>query len=154
MPFGGVGSSGSASVLIGPPVRAYGQPANDCATTSLPSAAARMCSVPSVRSRLVRWNALSMFFMSMPVSAVIWWTITSGWVASIAALTEAASRPSMICAFAPSARSAPALASVRVVPVTVWPLAIRSGMSARPAAPVAPAMRMCMVPVTRRREML
>ena len=40
-----------------------------------------------------------MFFMSMPVSAVIWWTITSGWVASTAALTEAASRPSMICAF-------------------------------------------------------
>ncbi len=110
--------------------------------------------MPSVRSRLVRWKALSMFFMSMPVSAVIWWTITSGFVVSIAALTEAASRPSMTCAFAPSSRSAPALDSERVVPVTVWPLAIRRGMSARPAAPVAPAMRMCMAPETRRREIL
>ena len=36
-----------------------------------------------------------MFFMSMPVSAVIWWTITSGLAASTAAFTEAASSPSM-----------------------------------------------------------
>ena len=100
--------------------------------------------MPSVRSRFVSAKALSMLRMSMPVSAVIWWTITSGFAVSTAALTEAASRPSMICAVAPSARISPALASVRVVPVTVWPLAIRSGISARPAAPVAPAMRMCM----------
>ena len=53
--------------------------------------------MPSVRSRLVSANALSMLRMSMPVSAVIWWTITSGFAASTARATEALSRPSMIC---------------------------------------------------------
>ena len=36
--LGGFGSSGSASVLTGPPVRSLGQPAKDCAIRSLPSA--------------------------------------------------------------------------------------------------------------------
>ena len=140
--------------MTGPPLRAYGQPAKDWATSSVPGAAAIRCSVPSVRSRLVVWKALSMSFMSMPDSAVIWWTITSGRVASTAARTEVLSSPSMIWAFAPSARSSPVLVSLRVVPVTLWPLEISTGMSARPAAPVAPAIRMCMVSLTRRHDTL
>ena len=83
--------------------------------------------MPSVLSRLVSAKALSMLRMSMPVSAVIWWTITSGFDVSTARLTEASSRPSMSCGVAPSARSSSTLASLRVVPVTVWPLVIRSG---------------------------
>ena len=102
--------------------------------------------MPSVRSRFVVANARSMFFMSMPVSAVIWWTITSGSASSTAAFTDAASSPSMTTGVAPSAWICENFALSRVVPVTVWPFSIRWGMSARPAAPVAPAMRMCMVP--------
>ena len=59
MPFGGSGSSGSLSVLTGPPVRAYGQPANDVAISSVSGAAAIRFSVPSVRSRFVTSNWLS-----------------------------------------------------------------------------------------------
>ena len=60
----------------------------------------------------------------------------------------------MTAGVAPSALISSALAALRDVPVTVWPFSIRWGMSARPAAPVAPAMRMCMDAWTRRRGTL
>ena len=125
MPLGGSGSSASASVLTGPPVRAYGQPANDWAISFAPGAAAIRCSVPSVRSRFVVANVRSKLRMSTSVSAVIWWTITSGCARSTAALTDARSRPSISTASAPNSRRSAALASLRVVPVTVWPCSIR-----------------------------
>ena len=97
-------------------MRSYGQPAKDCTINFVPGCIASMrFFVPSVRSRLVMWNALSMLRMLTSFSAVIWWTITSGRTRSTIRLTDCGSSPSM---------------SLRDVPVTVWPWASRRGMSA------------------------
>src|SRR5215216_953331 len=82
MPATGSVSSGSSSVLTGPPPRAYLKLAwlwatNRCTPPS--RAAARSASVPSRRSRLVCSKLRSRFFENCTsASAVAWWTIASG----------------------------------------------------------------------------
>src|SRR3954453_11463105 len=129
-PLGGSGSRGSSSVLTAEPARSYGQPAKDWTISRVPGRiASTRLRVPSARRRFVVWNALSMLRNWTSLSAVIWWTITSGFVRSSMALTDRGSSPSM---------------SLLDVPVTVYPRLSRRGRRARPAAPLAPAMRMCM----------
>src|SRR5262249_25466352 len=52
----------------------------------------------------------------------------------------ARSSASATAASVPAARSAPALSSERVIPVTRWPARKASGTRRRPTAPVAPAI--------------
>jgi hypothetical protein len=79
-----------------------------------------------------------------PASAVSWWTTTSGLARVTASITASRSNASSTTGVTPSARSASALPGVRVVPTTMWPLAINRGMSRRPRAPVAPATKILM----------
>ena len=83
------GSSGSSSVLTGPPSRAYRpKPATLCATnrrTPASRAAASSASVPVVRSSFVRATVLSRLRLNFTfASAVASWTIASGSLSSTA----------------------------------------------------------------------
>ena len=78
--------------------------------------------------------------------AVSWCTTTSGAASTIAARSASASKTSTTAARAPAARTASALSSERVMPVTSWPAAISFGTSGRPIAPLAPAMKTLIAP--------
>jgi hypothetical protein len=67
------------------------------------------------------------------------WTITSGCASATAARSAPVSKTSTTAARAPAARTASALASDLVMPVTSWPAATSFGTSGRPIAPLAPA---------------
>jgi hypothetical protein len=146
---GGSGSSGSSSVLTGPPTRAKGQPAKLWATNRLDPAAraaASRWSVPTVRRRLVSANPSSSLRKSViPARAVSSCTTTSGRAATTARSTASRSRASATTGSAPAARRPAALPAVRVMPVTWWPPWTSSGTSRRPSAPVAPATKILMV---------
>jgi hypothetical protein len=75
--------------------------------------------VPRVRSSFVAANSLSgLRKLRMPVSAVIWCTITSGAAARTAAITAARSSPSTTTGSAPASRNSATLPGVLVVAVT------------------------------------
>src|SRR5581483_11326725 len=66
----------------------------------------------------------------------------AGRAATIFCASAAASNTSTITGSAPSARRSSAFSRTRVVPVTRWPAATRSGTRRRPMAPDAPARKM------------
>ena len=143
-PRAGAGSSGSSSVLTGPPL-AGERPAgvalrDEPRARRPPRPAASRWSVPSVRSRLVCAKSRSKWRRSSePDSAVSWWTITSGSAAATARATASGSSASATTGVAPSARTASRREALRVIPTTSWPRATSRGTSCVPRAPVAPA---------------
>ena len=101
--------------------------------------------MPSVRRRLVSAKVRSTWRMSIDLSAVSWWTITSGSASATARATASASSPSAMTGRAPSARSRSCLDGVRVMPMTSWPRATSWGTRRSPRAPEAPATKTFMV---------
>src|SRR3989440_9753088 len=145
----GAGSSGSSSVLTGPPSRAYRYEAKLWAMkrrTPASRAASSSASVPSVRRRLVWWKLRSKCLKSLrPVRAVAWWMMASGFASSTASPTAPRSSRSSAAGSAPSAWRRSARSSDRVVPITSCPRSTSFGTSRVPIAPVAPATNTRMV---------
>src|SRR5262245_20192621 len=141
----GSGSIGSVSDFTGPPTRWLDQPVKLCATNRrapAPRAAASRCSVPSMRSRLVRAKDSSNFFTLVgALSALSSCTTTSGTDLVTAFQTDSGSRPSMTTGSAPIARSASSLSADWVLPVTSCPAPTSLGTRHRPTAPLAPATK-------------
>jgi hypothetical protein len=77
----------------------------------------------------------------MPVSAVIWWMMTSGCAAVTAVSTAWRSSPSTMTGVASWSFRRLALAGERVPAVAWWPAEIRPGTRYRPITPVAPATK-------------
>ena len=119
---GGSGSSGSSSVLTGPPTRANGQPVKLWATkrrAPAARAAASRWSVPSVRRRLVVAKPSSKRRKLVTrARSVSWCTTTSGRAVTTAASTASRSRASATTGSAPAAYRSMLLPSVRVMAVT------------------------------------
>src|SRR5436190_10364692 len=112
-----------------------------CATNNrAPRAASRRFRVPSVRSRFVgaRSCATLRGFTRLGI-AVIWWTTASGAAAPTARASDSRSKTSHAAMSAPARARIASPSRERAMAVTACPASSRTGTSARPMTPVAPA---------------
>ena len=114
-------------------------------------AAATRLRVPSMRMRALRgYWAASCVSSNTRGKSVSWCMTMSGRAATTARFNPSASYTSATADVTPTALRSRAASTERVMPVTSWPAARKSGVNRRPMAPLAPARNSLTAIISRR----